>query len=91
MAKKKLTAQKHLHRRGNPHLNTTGKWRFIGYFDKNEVGKVRRLLKIHGVKMKITKDERTGDKQLRELYVGRTEFHNATMIINRVYHAQRGR
>ena len=76
-------------RKKNPHL--TGKWRFVGYFEKNEIGKVRRLLKIQGIKVKITKDMRTGDKNLRELYVSHAEFHTATMIINRVYYAQKGR
>jgi len=64
----------------NPHL-TSGKWKFVGMFDKGDMGKVRRLLKVSGIKLKITKDHENGDPRKRELYVGRNSYNDANVLI----------
>lgn len=70
-------------RRRNPHL-TSGKWRFVGYFPKSAIGYVRRLLKIHGIKLKITMDQ-SGEKGYKELYVTRDAFQYAYGFISRYF------
>ena len=68
----------------NPHL-TSGKWRFVGMFSKRDVGGVKRILRIHGIKSKVTKDALKGEKGQRELYVERGAFDTAYRAISRLF------
>lgn len=70
----------------NPHL-TSGKWRFVGMFRKGEIGSVKRILKIHGMKYKVTKDQLKGERGQRELYVERGAFDTAYRAISRLFEA----
>jgi len=81
MARKKTRAK-------NPHL-TSGKWRFVGMFSKSDVGSVKRILKIHGMKYKVTKDALKGEKGQRELYVERGAFDTAYRAISRLFETGR--
>ena len=87
---KKLVKATHVLRREkrakNPHL-TSGKWRFVGMFRKGEIGSVKRILKIHGMKYKVTKDALKGEKGQRELYVERGAFDTAYRAISRLFEA----
>ena len=71
-------------RKKNPHL-TSGKWRFVGMFSKRDVGGVKRILRIHGIKSKVTKDQLKGEKGQRELYVERGAFDTAYRAISRLF------
>lgn len=87
---KKLTAKyKHRGRRKqNPHL-TSGKWRFIGMFEKRDIPSVRRILKIHGMKNKVTKDHLKQEPGMRELYVERGGYDTAYRAITRLFEGGR--
>lgn len=72
-------------RKHNPHL-TSGKWRFVGMFQKGDVGAVKRILQIHGIAHKVTADH-TKHKQpgYKELYVQRETWQTAYAAITRLY------
>ena len=68
----------------NPHL-TSGKWRFIGMFEKHEVSAIKRIFRIHGIANKVTKDHAKHDPRWREIYVTRAMFDTAYRAITRLY------
>lgn len=81
MARKKTRAK-------NPHL-TSGKWRFVGMFAKGDIGSVKRILTIHGIKSKVTKDQLKKASGQRELYVERGAFDTAYRAISRLFETGR--
>lgn len=69
----------------NPHL-TSDKWRFIGMFKKADMPEVRRMLRIHGIANKVTKDHmKTHDRTLREVYISRERFDEGYRAITRLF------
>lgn len=86
--KAKKKKKKQTTRAKNPHL-TSGKWRFVGMFSKRDVGGVKRILRIHGIKSKVTKDQLKGEKGQRELYVERGAFDTAYRAISRLFETGR--
>lgn len=70
-------------RKKNPHL--TGKWQFVGMFQKGDIGSVKRMMKIHGIKVKVTADHYKREPGIRELYVGRGQFDVAYRAICRLF------
>lgn len=68
----------------NPHL-TSGKWRFLGMFEKRDIKQVKRILRVHGMKTKVTKDHLKGEPGMRELYVERGAFDTAYRAITRLF------
>jgi len=68
----------------NPHL-TSGKWRFVGMFEKEDISAVKRILRIHGIANKVTKDHVKADPGMKELYVTRAAFDTAYRAITRLY------
>jgi len=75
-------------RQTNPHLRS-GRWEFVGMFAKADIGSVKRILKIHGIKAKVTKDHLKGERGQRELYVERKMFDLAYRAITRLYEVMR--
>lgn len=75
-------------RKKNPHL-TSGKWRFIGIFEKRDIPSVRRILKIHGMKNKVTRDHLKREPGMRELYVERGGYDTAYRAITRLFEGGR--
>lgn len=73
-----------MRRKKNPHL-TSGKWKFVGMFAKADIASVRRILKIHGIKNKVTKDHVKGEQGMRELYVERAAWRTAYEAITRLF------
>lgn len=73
-------------RKKNPHL-TSGKWRFVGLFKKGDMPEVKRLLRIHGIAMKVTKVhmKNVKEKGLKELYVTRSTWQTAYAAITRLF------
>lgn len=78
----------HMRRKKNPHL-TSGKWRFVGMFEKRDIPSVRRILKIHGMKNKVTKDQLKREPGMRELYVERGGYDTAYRAITRLFEGRR--
>lgn len=72
----------------NPHLRS-GKWQFLGMFAKADVKSVKRILKIHGIKVKVTKDHVKGEKGMREVYVERAAWRTAYEAITRLFETGR--
>ena len=72
----------------NPHL-TSGKWRFIGMFEKQGISDIKRLFRIHGIANKVTKDHHKHDPQWREIYVTRQMFDTAYRAVTRLYEGTR--
>ena len=72
----------------NPHL-TSGKWRFIGMFEKQDIPSVRRILRIHGMKHKVTRDHLKREPGMRELYVERGGYDTAYRAITRLFEGGR--
>lgn len=68
----------------NPHL-TSGKWRFVGVFEKGDVKQVKRILRIHGMKTKFTGDQLKKGSGCKELYVERGAFDTAYRAISRLF------
>lgn len=68
----------------NPHL-VSGKWRFIGMFMKRDVPSIKRIFRIHGIKNKITKDQRRSDPIWREIYVTRDQWDISYRAITRLF------
>ena len=73
-------------RKKNPHL-TSGKWRFVGYFKKGDIKDVTRILRIHGIAMKVTKvhEKNVKEKGLKEVYVGRDAWRTAYAAVTRLF------
>lgn len=77
-------------RKKNPHL-TSGKWRFVGLFQKDDISSVKRILRIHGIASKVTKVHRVKKEPvqhvrgLKELYVTRATFDTAYRAITRLF------
>ncbi len=71
-------------RKKNPHLRS-GKWQFLGMFASRDIGQVKRMLKIHGMKYKVTKDHLKGEKGMRELYIEKGRFDIAYRTIARLF------
>lgn len=78
-----------MRRKQNPHL-TSGKWRFVGMFEKGDIPSVRRILKIHGMKNKVTRDQLKREPGMRELYVERGGYDTAYRAITRLFEGSRG-
>lgn len=68
----------------NPHL-TSGKWRFVGMFDKRDVKQVKRILRVHGMKTKFTGDQLKKRSGCKELYVERGAFDTAYRAISQLF------
>jgi len=64
----------------NPHLRS-GKWQFVGMFEKRDIKQVKRILRVHGMKTKVTKDHYKQEPGMRELYVERGAFATAYRAI----------
>lgn len=64
----------------NPHLRS-GKWQFLGMFEKRDIKQVKRILRVHGMKMKVTTDHYKREPGMRELYVERGAFATAYRAI----------
>jgi len=77
-----------MRRKKNPHL-TSGRWRFVGMFAKADTPSVKRMLKIHGIKNRVTKDRYKGEKGMRELYVERAAWQVAYAAITRLFEVGR--
>ena len=77
-------------RKKNPHL-TSGKWRFVGLFQKGDISSVKRILRIHGIASKVTKVHQVKKEPvqqvrgLKELYVTRATFDTAYRAITRLF------
>ena len=71
-------------RKKNPHL-TSGKWRFFGMFEKQDVNDIRRMFRVNGIRCKFTKDHKKHERGMRELYVDRNRFVIASNIISTLY------
>lgn len=74
----------------NPHLRS-GRWQFVGMFEKRDISGVKRILKIHGIKCKVTTDHYKKEQGQRELYVEKGAFDTAYRAITRLYEQQRQR
>lgn len=85
---KKPVVARDKRRKRNPHL-TSGKWRFVGMFAKADIPSVKRILQIHGIKKKVTKDQLKGEKGMRELYVERAAWQTAYAAITRLFEVGR--
>lgn len=72
-------------RKKNPHLKGHGLWRFVGLFQKRNISEVKRILKIHGIKMKVTGNHATKERGMKELYVTKPAFDTAYRAITRLY------
>jgi len=81
---KKVRQYRKTHKK-NPHLSHTGAWRFIGMFKKADIGSVKRMMRIHGIKMVVTKDMAKGELGMRELYVVKDKFDFAYRAITRLF------
>jgi len=71
-------------RKKNPHLRS-GKWQFLGMFEKRDIAQVKRILRVHGMKMKVTKDHYKQEPGMRELYVERGAFDTAYRAITQLF------
>jgi len=75
-------------RKKNPHLRS-GRWKFVGMFAKGDISGVKRILKIHGIKCKVTTDHYKQEPGQKELYVEKGAFDTAYRAITRLFEQYR--